>query len=193
MDENFSDGWQARAGARAFANAAELQLRLSEAATSSLVLIGRYLRRSRRYAQLTQVQLARAAGVSQSTVSRVERGTGARIRLAAFVAICAALGRAFPLGACPHDHPCAWPPVRPPERQPVDGEAFLEYLLRQAGEPEPLDPGAGAHDATDIEIDVQLDEIRPLAGREAAAIGDAEQSEGIRAGGRDGSGQSGST
>jgi transcriptional regulator with XRE-family HTH domain len=38
------------------------------------VQVGQALRETRRYAGLTQMELARHIGISQSTVSRVERG-----------------------------------------------------------------------------------------------------------------------
>ena len=174
MEEDFSAGWQARAGARAMANALELQLRAAETQASSLVILGRYIRRSRRQRQITQAELAERAGVSQSMVSRIERGAAASVPLERFLAICMALGRLFPLGACPHDHPCAWVPVRIAERAQTDPERLLHALLRNSGEPIP-----GAHHAADVEVGVELDEIGALAGREAAAIVDAEHLEGV--------------
>jgi transcriptional regulator with XRE-family HTH domain len=174
MQEDFSPGWQVRAGARAMANQLEQQIRAGEAVSSSPRILGRYIRRSRRQLRLTQAAFAGRAGVSQSMVSRLERGVATQLPLDRLLAISAALGRMFPFGACPHDHPCSWQPVRPPESNSTEPGRLLEYLLAQSGEPD-----AGAHHAADIEIGVELDEIGPLAGGEAAAILDAEQLEGV--------------
>jgi transcriptional regulator with XRE-family HTH domain len=53
--------------------------------------LGRWIRDSRVRAQMTQVQLARLAGVSQSTVSRLERGKLEGLALYRLVAIIAVL------------------------------------------------------------------------------------------------------
>jgi transcriptional regulator with XRE-family HTH domain len=53
-------------------------------------LLGRWIRESRVYAGMTQGQLARLAGMHQSTLSRLERGSleGLRLhRLAAIIAV----------------------------------------------------------------------------------------------------------
>jgi len=53
-------------------------------------LLGRWIRESRLQAGMTQGQLARLAGMHQSTLSRLERGTleGLRLhRLAAIIAV----------------------------------------------------------------------------------------------------------
>ena len=100
----------------------------------ALVLVGRYLRRSRHYAAKAQEQLANESGVSQSMVSRAERGKAPHMALERFVMMCKPLDRLFPLGACPHDHHCPWQPIRPPERQVTDATRLLEYLLKTAGE-----------------------------------------------------------
>ena len=47
------------------------------------------------------------------------------------------------------------------------------------------EPGPAAHHAADGEVGVELDEVGPLADRDPAAIGDAEQREGIAARGGD--------
>jgi transcriptional regulator with XRE-family HTH domain len=72
-----------------------------------MMLIGRYVRRSRLLAQMTQQQLADQAGVSQSMVSRLERGVEPAVEAARLVQVVRPLARLFPLGACPHDHNCA--------------------------------------------------------------------------------------
>jgi transcriptional regulator with XRE-family HTH domain len=53
-------------------------------------LLGRWIRESRRQAGMTQAQLARLAGIHQTTLSRLERGRleGLRLhRLAAIIAV----------------------------------------------------------------------------------------------------------
>jgi hypothetical protein len=98
-----------------------------------LILVGRYFRRSRAFAGISQAQLAGAADVSQSMVSRLERARGPAMAFERFVDMSLPLGRLFPLGVCPHDHRCAWQPIQPRPPAP-DAEAFLEQLLRYAGE-----------------------------------------------------------
>jgi transcriptional regulator with XRE-family HTH domain len=98
----------------------------------TLRVIGRYLRRSRRYLGKTQQQLADSVGLSQSMVSRAERGVAPAMRLERLLLLCTALGRLFPIGSCPHDHDCAWQPIRPAE--PPDPAAYLAFLLNMAGE-----------------------------------------------------------
>src|SRR5688500_556123 len=63
-----------------------------------LILIGRYFRRSRAYAGLSQTQLADMAAVSQSMVSRVERARAPAMGLGRFINMSLVLGRLFPLG-----------------------------------------------------------------------------------------------
>jgi len=68
----------------------------------------------------------RFRGVTPSRLSAVRR------YLERFVRVCHTLSGLFPLGFCPHDHDCAWQPIRPPERQTSDTQRFLEYLLKEA-------------------------------------------------------------
>ncbi len=104
--------------------------------TPELVLVGRYFRRSRLYADMSQQTLADKAGVSQSMVSRLERGVAPGMDFHRFVDMCLVVGRLFPIGACPHDHLCAWQPVRPPpDLRVLDGQEFLDRLRQYAGEP----------------------------------------------------------
>lgn len=97
--------------------------------TVGVVLMGRYIRRSRLLAGLTQQQLADAACVSQSMVSRAERGVAPDIPTARLIQLVQPLARFFPFGVCPHDHNCTWQPV-PMPGDPADQRAgYLEYLL----------------------------------------------------------------
>jgi transcriptional regulator with XRE-family HTH domain len=98
----------------------------------TLAVVGRYLRRSRRYLGMTQMQLAAQSGLSQSMISRAERGVAPAVKLERFLALCVALGRLFPLGACPHDHDCAWKPIRPVQVPTAD--EFRRWLEITAGE-----------------------------------------------------------
>ena len=94
-----------------------------------MLIVGRYLRRARRYSGKSQHRLALDSNVSQSMVSRTERGLAPGMRLERFVAMAGSLGRLFPLGVCPHDHECGWQPVRPPAHQASAVERLLAVLL----------------------------------------------------------------
>lgn len=98
-----------------------------------LIHIGRYFRRSRAYAGISQMQLAGKANVTQSMVSRVERARAPGMAFERFVEMGLALGRLFPFGVCPHDHSCGWQPIQPPP-SPPDPEDFMSYLMRESGE-----------------------------------------------------------
>ena len=82
-------------------------------------LIGSRFQRGRQQAGMTQRQVAAIAGVSQSEVSRLERGRGGGISTYRFVAIGMALGPGFPFGCCPHEHRCAYPPFPDAPRSPL--------------------------------------------------------------------------
>ena len=71
-----------------------------------LVYVGRYFRRSRAYAGMSQSQLAGKADVSQSMVSRVERARAPGMAVDRFVDMCLVLGRLFSVWRVP-----ARPPV----------------------------------------------------------------------------------
>ncbi len=83
---------------------------------------------------LTQQQLADRAGVSQSMVSRAERGTAQAMPLERLLRLTAPLDRLFPVGCCPHDHDCPWQPYRPPQHLVNDSTLFVERMLRLAEE-----------------------------------------------------------
>ncbi len=76
-----------------------------------MVEMGARIRAGRHAAGLSQRAVADWAGVSQSEVSRLERGQGGNISTYRFVAICFAIGPSFPFGNCPHNHNC--PHTRP--------------------------------------------------------------------------------
>jgi transcriptional regulator with XRE-family HTH domain len=77
-------------------------------------------RRCRLYAGISQVELARRSGVSQSTISRIERGKAASASLIKLVRISEAMRSGFPFGFCPHPHFCAWNRLDEDGRTSVD-------------------------------------------------------------------------
>jgi DNA-binding Xre family transcriptional regulator len=89
---------------------------LHPAMVDLMAAFGAFVRRARHCAGMTQQQLADRSGVSQSVISRLERGLAANIRLTRLLAIQAALGGCLPLGVCPHDHQCIWQPRTAQER-----------------------------------------------------------------------------
>lgn len=118
----------------------------------TLVLIGDYLRRSRRLAGMTQTELAKASGISQPMISRIERAKAPGVPIERIVALCQPLGRLFPLGVCPHDHRCAWQPYRPIVRDIDDSTRFMQELLAHSGEPEYADRSREAFDLDDLAL-----------------------------------------
>lgn len=80
-----------------------------------LIAFGTYVKRARYLADLTQQRLGELSGVDQGQISRLERGLAPWTRTADLVSIGACVGRALPLGFCPHEHGCQWQPApRPP-------------------------------------------------------------------------------
>ena len=67
---------------------------------------------------MSQRAVALAAGVSQSSVSRLERGVSGGMRTETLIRIAISIG-GFPFGYCPHGHECAYP--FDPRRQSVTG------------------------------------------------------------------------
>lgn len=84
----------------------------------ALLTFGRYVRRSRYLAGMSQVQVAAASGVEQGSISRLERGLAPAMKVERVVRLAAAIGRDFPLGFCPHEH---WCPLQPAPRLPEQG------------------------------------------------------------------------
>ena len=77
---------------------------------------GDVVRQARTSTGMGQRDLAERCGVSQSTISRLERGGVARLPLVRLLSLSFALDGRVPIGACPHGHACAWPrhlPERP--------------------------------------------------------------------------------
>jgi len=112
---------------------AEMADPMGDPASVGVHLLGRYIRRCRSLAGLTQHQLAKRAGVSQSMVSRAERGLTPGMSAVTLIRIVQPLARFFPFGVCPHDHNCSWQPVKPPT-EPVDDDpsGVASYFLDRA-------------------------------------------------------------
>jgi DNA-binding XRE family transcriptional regulator len=75
-----------------------------------LLAFGRNIRRARRCAGYSQQRLSDLSGVSQTVISRLERGRAPRLGLERILALHEVLGGCLPLGTCPHDHSCIWKP-----------------------------------------------------------------------------------
>ena len=116
---------------------------------------GTELRRCRIHAGLSQVVLAERSGVSQSTISRLERGKASSAAMFKLVLISAAMGDGFPLAFCPHPHHCAWnrldeDGVHSRNRAPIVSEDYLPTL--RAGQPRAEPPGPRDDRADDPRI-----------------------------------------
>ena len=79
-----------------------------------LMAFGMYVKRARYYVRYTQTKLEQLSGVDQGRISRLERGLSPTTRIEHLVPIASAMGRALPLGFCPHEHWCQWQPAPPP-------------------------------------------------------------------------------
>lgn len=70
-------------------------------------IVGARFRHARLRAGMSQRELATRAGVSQSVVSRFERGMSGGTRTEAVVRLAVSIP-GFPFGYCPHNHRCAY-------------------------------------------------------------------------------------
>ena len=77
------------------------------------IAFGRMFRRARLMAGYSQRALAARSGVSQSVISRFERGMAPGMSVERLVILCDALAPHMPFGFCPHEHRCAWPLIPP--------------------------------------------------------------------------------
>jgi transcriptional regulator with XRE-family HTH domain len=84
----------------------------------ALITFGQYLKRGRYFARMSQQQLADASGVEQSQISRAERALAPSLGMEYLIKLGKPLGRALPLGFCPHEHYCHWQPAPPPREEP---------------------------------------------------------------------------
>ncbi len=101
---------------------------------------GTELRRCRIYSGLSQVELAKQSGVSQSTISRIERGKASSASLLKLVRMSDVLGHGFPLAYCPHPHFCPWNRLdvdgrtsRDPRRSPASDEFLADVRSERIG------------------------------------------------------------
>ena len=95
-----------------------------------LLEFGQYVRRSRYMAHMTQVQLAKVSGVEQGSISRLERGLAPAMKTERLIKLSAAMGRAFPMGYCPHEHWCPWRRAPRLPQQPRDDAGYSADALR---------------------------------------------------------------
>jgi transcriptional regulator with XRE-family HTH domain len=82
--------------------------------SEELIAFGMYVKRARYLMRTTQTRLEELSGVDQGQISRLERALAPWTRTEHLVQIGKALGRALPLGYCPHEHWCEWQPAPPP-------------------------------------------------------------------------------
>jgi DNA-binding XRE family transcriptional regulator len=73
-----------------------------------MAIVGARFRNARVRARMSQHQVAFHAGVSQSSVSRLERGVCGGMRTETLIRIAISIG-GFPFGYCPHGHKCGYP------------------------------------------------------------------------------------
>lgn len=64
-------------------------------------------------AGMSQQQLAAKAQISQSVISRFERGLAPGMSTERLIVLAEAVGWRFPLGFCPHGHDCKWTRIEP--------------------------------------------------------------------------------
>jgi len=94
----------------------------------ALEQLGIYLRRARFIAGMSQQHVADAAGINQAVVSRLERALAPSMNVERLAWIEQAMKGAFPLGYCPHDHPCRWVRL---QRRPTADEAWAAEVEKQ--------------------------------------------------------------
>ena len=105
--------------------------------TFELIAFGMYVKRARYLANVTQHRLEELSGVDQGQISRLERALAPWTRAEELVLIGKALGRAFPLGFCPHEHWCEWQPAPDPPKEKdllAEARALDERLNRGVDE-----------------------------------------------------------
>ena len=78
-----------------------------------MIALGRMMRRARRLAGMSQDAVEARSGISQSVISRFERGLAPGMTTERLVRIASAIGLWFPFGFCPHPHQCLWPQIAP--------------------------------------------------------------------------------
>src|SRR5512141_462819 len=116
--------------------------RRNEQKTWQTVEIGRRFRLGRQQAGVSQRTLADRAGVSQSEISRLERGLRPGMAVYRVAAIAMALGPQFPFGICPHDHRCVYAVRASGDQQEVTAARPANRASRNAGLANQLTDGA---------------------------------------------------
>lgn len=81
---------------------------MTRADRQALQLLGAAVRIGRKRMGLSQDALAASAEVSQTAVSRLERGMVWGMAVVRFARVASVLGPRMPLGGCPHGHRCAF-------------------------------------------------------------------------------------
>jgi len=106
-----------------------------------VIATGRALKRARLMAGLSQSQLAVKSGISQSVISRFERGLAPGMSVERLTVLSEAVGWRFPIGFCPHDHDCKWPRIEPipydhppPRQQTYSLPRLPKHKRRRQGE-----------------------------------------------------------
>ena len=94
-----------------------------------ILRFGRYVRRARYFVRISQDDLAWKADISQSMVSRLERGLAPAMGIDRLVRLGGALGNNLPLGFCPHTHLCPWQPIVGMQPPPPDPDGPPEHGL----------------------------------------------------------------
>ena len=87
--------------------------RRNETPTPETIEVGQRFRLGRRQAGLSQRRVADRSGISQSEISRLERGLTPGMSAYRVFAIALALGDRFPFGTCPHQHRCVYSTDKP--------------------------------------------------------------------------------
>ena len=82
--------------------------RRNETPTPETIEVGQRFRFGRQQAGLSQRSVADRSGISQSEISRLERGKTPGMSAYRVFAIALSLGDGFPFGTCPHPHRCAY-------------------------------------------------------------------------------------
>ncbi len=107
---------------------------------SLLRRFGVEFRRCRHHAGLSQVELARRSGVSQSTISRIERGRASSAAMFKLAKVGHVLDYSFPFGFCPHPHDCFWNRLDEDgahsldPRRPIATDDYLESIRSGAAD-----------------------------------------------------------
>jgi transcriptional regulator with XRE-family HTH domain len=97
---------------------------------------GAELRRCRSVSGLSQGRLADLSGVSQSSISRLERGKAPYASLQLIVRLGEAMNGRMPIAHCPHKHGCVWERLdesgNPAERRDATYDWRLGFRLPAA-------------------------------------------------------------